>query len=871
MRRIVTGTALGALLASSLTAAALLPAGVAAAVPGPPGPNAVGATPVELSQPSDPDLGRVAPAPDADTRGMFGAQVRWPLIPVHAVLMPNGHLVTYGTPLGQAAQGGLSYDDWNPARGAGTGSHVQTPSMPTYNSFCNGMQRLPDGRVLMVGGNSTMSTMLFDPATQQETTGAALTDDRWYATALRRPDDQVLVLGGADSYNTGAYTTPDNDTGVATVPEIGNGTGAWTQLTGARSSVAFGARDNRWWYPRAYNAPDGSVFGISADQMWRMTTTGAGAIAALGTLPASIGVSGSSVMYAPGKLLLAGGGQQMNTDQVTATNAATVVDINAAVPVVTPVAPMAARRNWLNLTALPTGEVLANGGTVAGTNAGAANSAYQAELWNPTTRQWRPAATAQRIRTYHSVSVLLPSGAVLTGGGGVPGPEDNLNTETYYPPYLFTRNAAGAVVWADRARITTLAGSATHGGTLTLGMSDARAISSVSLINLGSVTHSYDVDQRRIPVAFTQAGQSVRAVLPTSVDAMPPGSYLLQAVDGRGVPTPSQIVTVNRTGVGTVTVYEPTRATGGGQTGTGTAAGVVPLAAGSVVGLEPFALWGYRVRHQGFQGRVDPIGGADPVLARQDSSFAVRAGLASATDVSFEAVGFPGYYLRSKDGKVTVQKGDGTAVFAGDATFLPVAGLSGQFTSFKLFSNQATYLRHKDYLLRTDPFDGTDVARTDMTWAPRPGTYPVVVGARVRLEASTQPDQLVRHQGYLAKLSRITAASPALDLADATFVAVKALNGSAGISLEATNFPGWYLRQQADNTVRLQQGDGTPAFAATASWAPTVGLTGTGMTLRTAADGVVTLAYAGATTVLTSAFTGADAGRDAATFTVRNP
>ena len=54
-----------------------------------------------------------------------------------------------------------------------------------------------------------------------------------------------------------AYLTPDDNSKVAETPEIGTGTGAWTALTGATSTNLFGAYDNRWWYPRAFNAPNG--------------------------------------------------------------------------------------------------------------------------------------------------------------------------------------------------------------------------------------------------------------------------------------------------------------------------------------------------------------------------------------------------------------------------------------------------------------------------------------------------------------------------------------------------------------------------------------------------------------------------------------
>jgi hypothetical protein len=519
----------------------------------------VGSSAVTLNQPAEPFLGKIAPAATADVTGMYSSQAEWPLVGIHMALLPNGHVVSYGSPVGVAKQGGLSYDDWDPALGVGSDAHRQAASMHQYDSFCNALEQLPDGRLLMVGGNSTTATMLYDPATGRQTMGAQLARQRWYASVLRLPDDRVLVLGGGNYYNVNAYLKPDDNSTVATTPEIGTGTGSWTQLTGATSTVAFGARDNRWWYPRAYVAPDGQVFGVSYDQMWKLDPAGTGKVTALGGLPTPIGVSGSSVMYAAGKLLFAGGGQYFNgTDQV-ATNRAAVVDINGARPAVAETTPMRYARNWLNLTVLPNGEVFANGGTRVGTQAGAANSLYTSEIWNPATGKWRNGATAKRIRTYHSTSLLLPGGSVLTAAGGLPGPEDNFNAEIYYPPYLFSKGTDGRVRWADRPQITSIGGSLTYGGTVALGLSDNRRLASMSLIRAASVTHSYSTDQRRVSLSFSQSGKTVNAKLPANANLLPPGSYLLSGVDIDGIPTPAQLVTIKRSGAGTVTLYDKDR------------------------------------------------------------------------------------------------------------------------------------------------------------------------------------------------------------------------------------------------------------------------------------------------------------------------
>ncbi|MEW1958224.1 hypothetical protein [Kineococcus sp. NPDC059986] len=207
-RRTVLRVGAASVLVGLAATAAVREAGSARAATA--GTYTVGSTPIALNTPSDPTMGRATPSTDAATRGMFGAQVAWPLIPIHAAVGRNGHLTTWGTPVDTAAQGGTAYDDWDVAGGFARGAHTQTPSMNDYNSFCNGPAILPDGRFLMVGGNSTTMTMLYDPVTHQQTMGQNVSHQRWYATSLRLTDGRVLVLGGGDYYNTGAYRNPQD-------------------------------------------------------------------------------------------------------------------------------------------------------------------------------------------------------------------------------------------------------------------------------------------------------------------------------------------------------------------------------------------------------------------------------------------------------------------------------------------------------------------------------------------------------------------------------------------------------------------------------------------------------------------------------------
>jgi hypothetical protein len=146
----------------------------------------------------------------------------------------------------------------------------------------------------------------------------------------------------------------------------------------------------------------------------------------------------------------------------------------------------------------------------------------------------------------------------------------------------------------------------------------------------------------------------------------------------------------------------------------------MPLTAGIAVGLEPTSFYGYRVRHMNYVGRIDPISTSSPLVDRQDSSFTVRPGLADPTCVSFQSVNFPTRYLHNQNYQLYLHVNDASALFAADATFCPVPGLTGQYTSFRSYNNPGRYLRIRNSQAYLDTFDGTDQMRKDATFAVRP-------------------------------------------------------------------------------------------------------------------------------------------------------
>jgi len=73
---------------------------------------------------------------DANIKGMFSPVYDWPLIPLHAVMMPDGRILTYGTNGDGTQTGKFIYDIWDPAGGLNAG-HMTLPNTTPTDLFCS--------------------------------------------------------------------------------------------------------------------------------------------------------------------------------------------------------------------------------------------------------------------------------------------------------------------------------------------------------------------------------------------------------------------------------------------------------------------------------------------------------------------------------------------------------------------------------------------------------------------------------------------------------------------------------------------------------------------------------------------------------------
>ncbi len=212
---------------------------------------------------------------------------------------------------------------------------------------------------------------------------------------------------------------------------------------------------------------------------------------------------------------------------------------------------MAFGRRQHNLTMLADGSVLATGGNSSGAGLVDLNhGVYAAERWDPATGAWTTLAAETATRQYHSTALLLADGRVLSSGGGICGTCDAVgylakNAQVFTPPYLFKADGSGEL--APRPAISSAPSAAAYGSAFTVGTPEAAAIRKAGLVRLGAVTHSVNMEQRYVPLAFTAGAGSLAVTAPANANIAPPGVYMLFLVDAAGVPSVAHMVTLGGT------------------------------------------------------------------------------------------------------------------------------------------------------------------------------------------------------------------------------------------------------------------------------------------------------------------------------------
>jgi hypothetical protein len=437
--------------------------------------------------------------------GEWGLPQGWPLVPIHVALLHDGRVLSWS----RLEQPHV----WDPANN----SFLEVPALSW--EFCAGLTFMPDGKLIVTGGHITDNfglpdVNIFDPDTSTWSSAPPMAAGRWYPTVIELADGSVVVVAGNKADSTSNL-----------IPEVRNPDGTWRELTTASLEVPF--------YPSLFLAPNGLVFMAGSDPHSKyLDTRGTGA-----WLPgpkSSFGLRdyGAAVQYAPGKIILAGGGW-------TPTATAEVINLNDPTPAWRFTGSMAHARRQVTGTVLPDGKVLITGGTSGTGFNDEAHAVLSAELWDPATDRFTELSSMRILRVYHSTALLMPDARVLVGGGGQgAGGTDEPNVEMFSPPYLF--NADGSL--AGRPTISDAPQAVTYGVQFAVSSPDAAAVASVALVRTGALTHTFNTTQVRVPVSFSASGTTLTLTAPSGPTVAPPGDYMLFLLDAKGVPSVARIV-----------------------------------------------------------------------------------------------------------------------------------------------------------------------------------------------------------------------------------------------------------------------------------------------------------------------------------------
>ncbi|MCY7395439.1 MAG: DUF1929 domain-containing protein [Nocardioides sp.] len=398
-----------------------------------------------------------------------------------------------------------------------TGVVSQAATPYRRDIFCAGHNLLPDGRLFIAGGHDhntgkkqdgigVRESDVYDPIGRTWTPTPLLGEPRWYPTNVGLPNGKSLIFGGTQSPGVAARTVDEYDAVTNTMRTLGS---AATKTVGQ--------------YPRMHLVPDGRILksGTSGTS-WFFDPVGARWTSGPSMVYGSRSRGATALLEGAGTVLTAGGGAPTRT--------AEVLDTSQATPRWRSTGSLTYARVLSNTVVLPDGQVLIIGGGQAFKYT---NPVKVPELWNPSTGIWSPMAPHQASRMYHATALLLPDGRVLCAG------QDNgplaRFAEIFSPPYLFR----GA-----RPTIVDPPASVTRGGQLRFTSAEAVSVAKVVLIRSGSNTHEINTDQRSVPLVFAVSGTTVTADVPSSGNTLPPGYYMLFAVNSLGVPSTAPWVRV---------------------------------------------------------------------------------------------------------------------------------------------------------------------------------------------------------------------------------------------------------------------------------------------------------------------------------------
>ncbi len=467
------------------------------------------------------------------TVGDWGNVFDMTIMGIHQVMLEDGRVLYWGDDgKGDAFSNTQKYGIFDPS----TGTHEILNANHAVKMFCGAGVVLPGtDKVLIAGGNGSgqPGAQLFDMSDETLTKDSAnnMNAGRFYPTIVSLSSGQAVILGGKGSGSDG---TPEIFT-------LGEG---WRELDGAKDTDV---KDN-WWYPNAWVNSSGEVvyFAINGGnqsgnnvagnlEVMALDPSGKGSLRQIGELPFKMDAASPATMFDVGKIAIMDHKGDL-----------WIMDINGATPQFTFAADLGnTDRNNADMTVLPDGRLLINGGTTTGNSQSESNAIYESVIYDPYQDTVTTVDSESVMRLYHSSSMLLADGTILSmGGGGLSSTKDFMDAQVYSPDYLFNNDGS----LADRPEILTAPQSLKPGETFTITMDDTADLARISFVKTGAVTHSLNMEAGRMDLGFTVVNSNtVEVTLPANPNIVGAGNWMLFALDNSGTPSVAPIISVEPT------------------------------------------------------------------------------------------------------------------------------------------------------------------------------------------------------------------------------------------------------------------------------------------------------------------------------------
>ncbi len=454
------------------------------------------------------------------------------LRPTNPMMGNTGRFLFWGVMQGESIEPWV----WDPYANGGAGSFTLTApkGQLDYEMYSAGQTLMKDGKVITAGsyfdlvtGQPNNRVSVFNPDTDTWSTqvGSWLTVGRFYPCVTRMPYGEILVAGGQRHNgappNTGTIWIRDNP--YEYNPDVVNANAAWISPT---------TNDFKFVnFPRLYPISGSDVFFTGAaismyndppnappypypTFMFKVpgkTTTPLG-----GTT--QIWWRDCSAMIRPGVILKCGGFNspdrgtpdppaEKRTEMIALSQSyesqwARMADMNHA-------------RLDFNLVIMADGNAFAVGGsTVHGITSTAVRTP---EIYDYANNTWTPVPDhSSAFRGYRATSWLMPDGRIALAGSNR---NSTPSAEIYTPEYCTNGTRPNILTAPDVIRI----GSA-RAFTITV---DDPAVNSAALIALNATTHSWDTNQRYIPLKVNGNGTTKSLSGLTTPAQTPLGWYML--------------------------------------------------------------------------------------------------------------------------------------------------------------------------------------------------------------------------------------------------------------------------------------------------------------------------------------------------------